>query len=154
MSLLSLPPACTGPRRSRGKIAANRPLCSLVILLFLCLALSGSLNLRAAEVLTPRPLELSYTAQVERPTTHVLGIDIVAHQVETAELKFVIPAWAPGRYAIYDFAKNIQDFVSDLRRKGDSLAWRERMYGLDELNELVNHEDYLVVGDRENHRSV
>jgi methylisocitrate lyase len=51
-------------------------------------------------------------------------------------------------------AKTIQDFVTDLRREGDSLAWRERMYGLDELNELVRLEDYLVVGDRENNRRV
>ena len=51
-------------------------------------------------------------------------------------------------------AKTIQDFVTDLRREGDSLAWRERMYGLDELNELVHLEDYLVVGDRENSRRV
>ena len=29
---------------------------------------------------------------------------------EAPELKFVIPAWAPGRYAIYDFAKNVQEF--------------------------------------------
>jgi len=28
------------------------------------------------------------------------------------------------------------------------------MYGLDELNELVRLEDYLVVGDRENNRRV
>jgi len=40
----------------------------------------------------------------------MVGIDIVAHQVESTELKFVIPAWAPGRYAIYDFAKNVQEF--------------------------------------------
>jgi 2-methylisocitrate lyase-like PEP mutase family enzyme len=51
-------------------------------------------------------------------------------------------------------AKTIQDFLTDLHRQGDSLSWRERMYGLDELNELVNLEDYLVVGDRENARHV
>jgi len=51
-------------------------------------------------------------------------------------------------------AKTVEDFLTDLRREGDSLAWRERMYGLDELNELVNLEHYLVVGDRENNRRV
>ena len=102
--------ALSRPGKSRRNILAKRPLCSHGILLLLCLASGRSFNLRAAEVLTPRPLELSYMAQVERPTTHMVGIDIVAHQVESAELKFVIPAWAPGRYAIYDFAKNVQEF--------------------------------------------
>ena len=110
MSLLSLHSASTGPRRSRGKILGNRLLCVLVILLLLGLASSRTIDLRAAEVPNPLPLELSYAAQVARPTTHMLGIDIVAHQVESAELNFVIPAWAPGRYAIYDFAKNVQEF--------------------------------------------
>jgi predicted metalloprotease with PDZ domain len=43
----------------------------------------------------------------------MVGIDIVARQVETADLKFVIPAWGPGRYAIYDFAKNVQEFSAE-----------------------------------------
>ena len=61
----------------------------------------------------PRPLELAYTVRVDRPTTHLVDIDIVARQVETANLKFVMPAWAPGRYAIYDFAKNVQEFSAE-----------------------------------------
>ncbi len=44
--------------------------------------------------------------------------------------------------------------MTDLRREGDSLNWRERMYGLDELNDLVRLEEYLEVGDRENNRRV
>jgi len=67
-------------------------------------------GLWAAQGLTPRPLDLAYTVRVDRPTTHLVDIDIVARQVETASLNFVIPAWGPGRYAIYDFAKNVQEF--------------------------------------------
>jgi 2-methylisocitrate lyase-like PEP mutase family enzyme len=51
-------------------------------------------------------------------------------------------------------AKAIKEFMVDLRREGNALAWRERMYGLDELNELVGLEHYLAVGDRENARRV
>ena len=68
--------------------------------------------MRGAQGLTSRPLELAYTVRVDRPTTHLVDIDIVAHQVETANLKFAMPAWGPGRYAIYDFAKNVQDFTA------------------------------------------
>jgi methylisocitrate lyase len=69
---------------------------------------------------------------------HDLGFDLVIYPT------------TPLRSA----AKTIQDFMNDLRREGDSLAWRERMYGLDELNELVRLEEYLEVGDRENNRRV
>ena len=69
---------------------------------------------------------------------HDLGFDLVIYPT------------TPLRSA----AKTIQDFMTDLRREGDSLAWRERMYGLDELNELVRLEEYLEVGDRENNRRV
>ena len=69
---------------------------------------------------------------------HELGFDLVIYPT------------TPLRLA----AKTMQDFFTDLRRDGDSLTWRERMYGLDELNDLVNLEEYLVVGDRENARHV
>ena len=91
-------------------------------LLLLCLTLARTGNLRAGQGLTPRPLELKYTVRVDRPTTHLVDVDIVARQVETNELKFVIPAWAPGRYAIYDFAKNVQEFSAE-SADGRPLPW-------------------------------
>jgi predicted metalloprotease with PDZ domain len=52
----------------------------------------------------------------------MIDIDIVARKVETGNLEFVMPAWAPGRYAIYDFAKNVQEFSA--RGADDhSLPW-------------------------------
>jgi predicted metalloprotease with PDZ domain len=36
----------------------------------------------------------------------------------------VIPAWAPGRYAIYDFAKNVQEFAAS-GAAGQPLAWEK-----------------------------
>ena len=84
---------------------------ALLLLLFVAPAHTG--DLRAAQGLASRPLELAYTVRVDRPTTHMVGIDIVARRVESNELKFVIPAWAPGRYAIYDFAKNVQEFSAE-----------------------------------------
>ena len=82
-------------------------------LLLLCLTLARTGSLRAAEAPAPRPLGLAYTVRVDRPTTHMVGIDIVARQVEPDDLRFVMPAWGPGRYAIYDFAKNVQEFSAE-----------------------------------------
>ncbi len=80
------------------------------ILLLACFLLGSPGGLRAAEGTTPAPLQLAYSVRVDRPTTHMVDVDIVAGQVQTDSLKFVLPAWGPGRYAIYDFAKNVQGF--------------------------------------------
>jgi predicted metalloprotease with PDZ domain len=67
-------------------------------------------QLLAAPAPAPPPLELEYTLRVARPTTHLVDVEILVHRVETPTLDFILPAWAPGRYAIYDFAKNVQEF--------------------------------------------
>jgi predicted metalloprotease with PDZ domain len=110
MKLLSPHHASTGPKTTltpRGKQGRS---CLSVFVFLLSLILSCAVDVWAGEGLKPRALELVYTAHVDRPTTHMVGIEIIARKVEPGELKFVIPAWAPGRYAIYDFAKNVQDF--------------------------------------------
>ena len=73
-----------------------------------------------------------------------------AEQFHELGFQLVIYPTTPLRIA----AKAIKEFMVDLRREGNALAWRERMYGLDELNELVGLEHYLAVGDRENARRV
>ena len=102
--------ASKGQSKPRWLCAMGHPsrICGFLLLLFLALSYAG--GLRAAEGITPRQLDLAYTARIDRPTTHLVEIGIVAHQVETSSLKFVMPAWGPGRYAIYDFAKNVQEF--------------------------------------------
>ena len=97
-------------RTPRGSFRTEQPSCVRGLLFFFCLTLGHTGGLRAAQGFPPHPLDLAYTVRVDRPTTHLVDIDIVARQVETADLEFVLPAWAPGRYAIYDFAKNVQEF--------------------------------------------
>jgi len=70
------------------------------------------------------PLELEYHLSVTRPTTHLADIEIRARGVTEPTLDFVMPAWAPGRYAIYDFAKNVQEF-SAAGAHGQPLAWKK-----------------------------
>lgn len=89
---------------------AEHPLGRCVLLLLLCLTLGRTAAFEAAQAVTSRPLDLAYTVRVDRPTTHLVDIEIIARRVETTNLLFVMPAWGPGRYAIYDFAKNVQEF--------------------------------------------
>jgi predicted metalloprotease with PDZ domain len=70
------------------------------------------------------PLDLQYRLSIPRPTTHLVEIEIRAANVQENQLDFAIPAWAPGRYAIYDFAKNVQDF-SAVGSKGEPLPWKK-----------------------------
>jgi predicted metalloprotease with PDZ domain len=88
----------------------------------LCLLLGGAASPLVAGELNARSLDLAYTVHIGRPATHMVGIDIIARGVDVPELRFVIPAWAPGRYAIYNFAKNVQDFSAE-GADGHSLAW-------------------------------
>ncbi len=69
-------------------------------------------------------LDLSYRLGLERPTTHLMQVEISVSQVKTSALEFAMPAWAPGRYAIYDFAKNVQQFTAR-GANGQILSWTQ-----------------------------
>jgi predicted metalloprotease with PDZ domain len=75
-------------------------------------------------VATAASLELQYHLSMARPSTHLVEVEIRATKIQEAQLDFVIPAWAPGRYAIYDFAKNVQDFSAQ-GSDGKALAWKK-----------------------------
>jgi predicted metalloprotease with PDZ domain len=70
------------------------------------------------------PLEITYHLRLARPTTHILEVEIDVGKVDQPSLDFVLPAWAPGRYAIYDFAKNVQDFEAE-GAEAQALSWSQ-----------------------------
>ena len=75
-------------------------------------------------VADPAALKLQYQLVLARPTTHLVEIHIDAANVTEPQLDFVMPAWSPGRYAVYDFAKNVQEF--DARGgQGQALPWQK-----------------------------
>ncbi len=53
-----------------------------------------------------------------------MEVEIVAAKVTEPILDFVMPAWSPGRYAIYDFAKNVQEFEA-VGEHCQALPWTE-----------------------------
>ncbi|MBZ5542882.1 MAG: PDZ domain-containing protein [Acidobacteriia bacterium] len=94
------------PTRTRHCESRIRSL-QLSGLLFLALAL---LTFAVPPGAGAAPLELQYRLTLLRPTTHLLEVEITASGATAPALDFALPAWAPGRYAIYDFAKNVQEF--------------------------------------------
>ncbi|MBZ5564628.1 MAG: PDZ domain-containing protein [Acidobacteriia bacterium] len=60
--------------------------------------------------------------KLDRPSTHLLDVEISVGGITQPSLDLAMPAWAPGRYAIYDFAKNVQEF-SARGAQGQELVW-------------------------------
>ncbi|MCG3155223.1 MAG: hypothetical protein DKINENOH_01825 [bacterium] len=50
---------------------------------------------------------LRYTVEVTDRRHHFLDIAITVEDFAETALDFAMPAWSPGRYVIYDFAKNV-----------------------------------------------
>jgi predicted metalloprotease with PDZ domain len=92
--------------------------CRITLLLFTLLTLTGQ---AAQEPFSP-PRRLTYHLRLSQPTTHLVDVEIAASEVAEPTVDFVMPAWAPGRYAIYDFAKNVQEF-SAVGAQEQRLPW-------------------------------
>jgi predicted metalloprotease with PDZ domain len=79
---------------------------------------------RGAQNPDSRTPAIAYHLSFDRPSTHLMEVEITAKDVTAPSVEFVMPAWAPGRYAIYDFAKNVQQFES-AGANGQPLAWTQ-----------------------------
>ena len=74
------------------------------VLVFLCGVVSAQ---------TAAPLKsVTYRLSMTRPVSHLFEVAIEVELPEGAppSLDFQMPKWSPGRYAVFDFAKNVQEF--------------------------------------------
>ena len=95
-------------RRSYESHSSNTlhaPLCWLLLLL-----LASGVAVAQQE----QPLRsITYRLSMSRPVSHLFEVTI---EVELPKddmpksLDFQMPKWSPGRYAVFDFAKNVQEF--------------------------------------------
>jgi predicted metalloprotease with PDZ domain len=69
-------------------------------------------------------LQLEYQLRIDQPSEHLAEVEIDARGVSSPTLDFAMPAWSPGRYAIYDFAKNVQEFAAT-DGEGHALKWSQ-----------------------------
>jgi predicted metalloprotease with PDZ domain len=81
-------------------------------------------TLAAAQAAPPAPLEIHDHLRLEHPSGHLVAVEIEVTKLADPSLDFALPAWSPGRYAIYDFAKNVQDF-SAAGSNGLPLPWSQ-----------------------------
>src|SRR2546427_4478241 len=59
-----------------------------------------------------QPLKIDYRLGMSHPSSHLFEVTIeigLAADTKTNSLDFQMPKWSPGRYAVFDFAKNVQE---------------------------------------------
>jgi predicted metalloprotease with PDZ domain len=78
---------------------------AVIILYLICCA--------AAFAQTSAPTEayrISYDLQMSQPATHLFEVQITVElPTPRTAVEFQMPKWSPGRYAVFDFAKNVRE---------------------------------------------
>src|SRR5688572_23553764 len=93
-------------RSSHQVIVMNRrkPFFTCVTLLILTLAFSASAQ--------DQPLKIDYRLAMSQPSSHLFEVAIEVEfpgNLRPDALDFQMAKWSPGRYAVFDFAKNVQE---------------------------------------------
>jgi predicted metalloprotease with PDZ domain len=60
----------------------------------------------------PQPLNIYYRLAMSHPNSHLFEVSVevdVPAEAKIDSLDFQMPKWSPGRYAVFDFAKNVQE---------------------------------------------
>jgi len=76
----------------------------------LCLLLLAT---SVASFAQDRPLKINYRLAMSHPGSHLFEVSIevdIPAAAKAQSLDFQMPKWSPGRYAVFDFAKNAQEF--------------------------------------------
>jgi predicted metalloprotease with PDZ domain len=88
-------------RSARAKAA--RALCTLMLAAF------AAASARAQGADAP-PFKISYTLSMPDPSSHLFHVQVDVQGAGGAEyVDFQMPRWSPGRYAVFEFAKNVQE---------------------------------------------
>jgi predicted metalloprotease with PDZ domain len=70
------------------------------------------LTITVAAVGQDEPLKIHYRLAMPHPSSHLFEVSIEVEMPVGAKidmLDFQMPKWSPGRYAVFDFAKNVQE---------------------------------------------
>ena len=78
------------------------------------IAIAVVITLSSVAAAQEAPLKsITYNLSMSRPTSHLfevaIAVELPAEQTNKP-LQFQMAKWSPGRYAVFDFAKNVQEF--------------------------------------------
>jgi len=91
----------------------NRFLRKSFLRLVIVLALLTSFSVIASAQQDQPLRSVTYRLSMSRPVSHLFEVVIEVELPKDATAKsldFQMPKWSPGRYAVFDFAKNVQEF--------------------------------------------
>jgi len=92
--------------KSRDTSARRR----VPVLLFLLALASCAAPCGAQEAARATPYRVGYVLSMPRPESHLFEVRVDVEGLRGAgHVDFQMPRWSPGRYAVYDFAKNVQE---------------------------------------------
>ena len=60
---------------------------------------------------TQPPLDIAYRLTIADPASHLYGVQLDVRGVHGDALELQLPVWSPGRYARFDFARNLQELA-------------------------------------------
>jgi predicted metalloprotease with PDZ domain len=107
-----------------------------IIVLALVMLCSGLAAAQGAQ--TPPLKSISYQLSMSRPMSHLFEVQIIVEvpeELKDKPLQFQIPKWSPGRYAVFDFAKNVQEFrANGLVTRIDDQTWSVAPQGKTNIN--------------------
>src|SRR6185503_14897407 len=72
-----------------------------------------ALAFSSGAVAQDQPLKINYRLAVPHPNSHLFEVSIEVEKPADTQidaLDFQMAKWSPGRYAVFDFAKNVQEF--------------------------------------------
>src|SRR5829696_7269610 len=79
----------------------------------LIVALAAVVILSGAAVAQEPPLRsITYRLSMSRPVSHLFEVAIIVElpaELKDKPLQFQMAKWSPGRYGVFDFAKNVQE---------------------------------------------
>src|SRR5829696_1866783 len=75
----------------------------------------------------PSLRSISYHLSMMRPQSHLFEVQMIVElpeQLKDKPLQFQMAKWSPGRYGVFDFAKNVQEFrVNGAVTRIDDQTW-------------------------------
>lgn len=106
------------------------------LLLAVVLLLSSETAFAQKKAAAGKACTLTYRVGFSDLEAHLFDISIEIGNIREPAIEVAMPAWSPGRYAIYDFAKNVQEFTAQTRSgevlpcgKIDKQTWRIQTRG-------------------------
>src|SRR5262245_30089101 len=81
----------------------------LLLYVGLLVLLSATVNAQDAQPLR----SITYRLSMSRPVSHLFEVRIeveLPEELKDKSVQFQMAKWSPGRYAVFDFAKNVQEF--------------------------------------------